>query len=83
MASISEEIVMAKATVYYFTFFDMDTGETVRPRRAGTLEAIKDTGLESVNLLRSTALEVDESELDDKGFCPRRDRGPVHVEVCR
>src|SRR5215510_10068327 len=43
---------MAKATVYYFTFFDRDTGETVRPRRAGTLEAIRDTGLASINLLR-------------------------------
>jgi hypothetical protein len=30
VANIAEEIVMAKATVYYFTFFDMDTGETVR-----------------------------------------------------
>ena len=36
---------MAKATVYYFTFFDRDTGETVRPRHAGTLEAMRDTGL--------------------------------------
>jgi hypothetical protein len=81
VANISEEIVMAKATVYYFTFYDMDTGETVRPRRAGTLEAIRDAGLESVNLLISTALEVDESELDDAGFYPRRYRGPVRVEV--
>jgi hypothetical protein len=78
---MTEEIVMAKATVYYFTFFDMDTGETVRPRRAGTLEAIRDTGLASVNLLRSTALEVEESELDNEGFYPRRHRGPVRVEV--
>ena len=83
MASISEEIVMTKATVYYFTFFDRDTGETVRPRRAGTLEAIRDTGLASVNLLKSTALEVDASALDDQGFYPKRDRGPVHVEVGR
>ena len=72
---------MAKATVYYFTFFDMETGRTVRPRRAGTLEAIKDTGFKSVNLLRSTALEVDTSALDDQGFYPRRHRGPVRVEV--
>jgi hypothetical protein len=78
---MAEEIVMAKATVYYFTFFDIDTGETVRPRRAGTLEAIRDTGIASVNLLRRTALEVEESELDDAGFYPRRDRGPVRVEV--
>jgi hypothetical protein len=80
MASIAGEIVMAKATVYYFTFFDMDTGGTVRPRRAGALEAIRDTGLESVNLLMRTAREVDASELDDKGFYPRRQRGPVRVE---
>ena len=74
---------MAKATVYYFTFCDMHTGETVRPRRAGTLEAIRNTGLENVNLLRSTALEVDASALDDKGFYPRRSRGPVPMEVYR
>ena len=80
MASIAEEIVMAKATVYYFTFCDRDTGETVRPRRAGTLEAIRDIGLASVNLLRRTALEVEEAELDDAGFYPRRERGPVRVE---
>ena len=80
MANIAEEIVMAKATVYYFTFFDRDTGETLRPRRAGTLEAIRDTGLASVNLLRRTALDVEESELDDAGFYPRRERGPVRVK---
>ena len=71
---------MAKATVYDFTFCDMDTGKTVRPQRAGTLEAIRDTGLESVNHLMSTAREVDASALDDKGFYPRRHRGPVRVE---
>jgi hypothetical protein len=70
-ASISEEIVMAKATVYYFTFFDRDKGETVRPRRPGTLEAIGNTGIESVNPLMSTALEVEESELDEHGFYPK------------
>jgi hypothetical protein len=70
-------MVMAKATVYYFTYID-ETG-VVRPRRAGTLEAIENTGLESVNLLMSTALEVEESELDDYGFYPRRQRGPAEV----
>ena len=70
-ASIAEEIVMAKATVYYFTFFDRDKGETVRPRRPGTLEAIGNTGIESVNPLMSTALEVEESELDEHGFYPK------------
>ena len=59
---------MGKAMVYYFTFFDMDKGETVRPRRPGTLEAIGNTGIASVKPLMSTALEVDESELDDNGF---------------
>ena len=53
---------MAKTTVFYFTYID-ETG-VVRPRRAGTLEAIENTGLEGINLLTSTALEVDESELD-------------------
>ena len=62
---------MAKATVYYFTFFDKDTGETVRPRRPGTLEAIGNTGMESVNPLMRTALEVEESELDEHGFYPK------------
>jgi hypothetical protein len=77
---MAEQIVMTKATVYYFTFCDRDTGETVRPRRAGTLEAIRDTGIVSVNLLRNTALEVEEAELDDAGLYPRRERGPVRVE---
>ena len=67
----AEEIGMAKATVYYFTFFDRDKGETVRPRRPGTLEAIGNTGIESVNPLMSTALEVEESELDEHGFYPK------------
>ena len=65
---------MAKVTVYYFTFFDMDTGETVRVRRPGTLEAIRDTGMESAKPLMATAQEVDEAELDDHGFYPRRYR---------
>jgi hypothetical protein len=59
---------MAKATVYYFTFFDRDKGETVRPRRPGTLEAIANTRMASVKPLISTAQEVDESELDKHGF---------------
>jgi len=74
---MAEEIIMAKATVYYFTYID-ETG-VVRPRRPGTLEAIEHTGLESVNLLMRTALEVEESELDDSGFYPRRQRGPAEV----
>ena len=65
---------MGKATVYYFTFFDADKRAMVRPRRPGTLEAIGKTGLENVKPLMSTALEVEESELDDEGFYPRRER---------
>jgi hypothetical protein len=61
---------MAKATVYYFTFFDRDKGETVRPRRPGTLEAIEKTGMEDVRALMNTALEVEESALDEEGFYP-------------
>jgi hypothetical protein len=59
---------MAKTTVYYFTFFDMDKGETVRPRRPGTLEAIANTRMTSVKPLISTAQDVDESDLDRNGF---------------
>ena len=63
---------MAKATVYYFTYID-ERG-VVRPRRAGTLEAIENTGIASATPLMNTALEVDESELDDDGFYPQLDR---------
>ena len=73
-AHITEEMIMGKATVYYFTFFDTDTGETVRPRRPGTLKAIENTSLTSVKSLMNTAQEVDESELDEHGFYPRRYR---------
>jgi hypothetical protein len=64
----AEEIGMAKATVYYFTFFDVDKRETVRPRRPGTLEAIANTCMTSVKPLIRTAQDVDESELDRNGF---------------
>jgi hypothetical protein len=63
---------MAQATVYYFTFFDRDKDETVRPRRPGTLDAIAHTRLAGVKPLMSTALEVDESAWDDRGFYPGR-----------
>ena len=68
---------MAKTTVFYFTY-SAETG-VVRPRRAGTLEAIANTGLEGINLLTSTALEVDESELDGAGFYPQLDRRTARV----
>jgi len=37
---VPEEMAMGKATVYSCIFFDTDKGESVRPRRPGTLEAI-------------------------------------------
>jgi hypothetical protein len=43
------------------------------------LEAIENTGLEGINLLTSTALAVDESELDDDGFYPQLDRRTERV----
>jgi hypothetical protein len=63
---------MAKVLVYYFTFFDRDKRENVRPRRPGTLEAIARTRRAYVKPLLNTALEVEESDLDDEGFYPRR-----------
>jgi hypothetical protein len=59
-----------KETVYYYTFIN-EKGETVRPRRPGTLEAIKNTRLASATPLMTTALEVDEADLDEDGFYPR------------
>jgi hypothetical protein len=59
-----------KETVYYYTFIN-DAGETVRPRRPGTLEAIKNTSIASATPLMNTALEVDEADLDEDGFYPR------------
>jgi hypothetical protein len=71
-ATIAEEMAMEKVkeTVYYYTFIN-DQGETVRPRRPGALEAIKHTRLASATPLMSTALEVDEADLDEDGFYPR------------
>jgi len=71
-ATIAEEMAMEKVkeTVYYYTFIN-DKGETVRPRRPGTLEAIKNTRLASATPLMRTGLEVDEAELDEDGFYPR------------
>jgi hypothetical protein len=70
---------MGKATVYYFTFVDPDTRDRVRPRRPGTLKAISNTGMQSVTPLLRTAREVEESELDEQGFYPKRDRSPQQV----
>ena len=59
-----------KETVYYYTFLN-EKGETVRPRRPGTLAAIKNTSLASATPLMTTALEVDKADLDEDGFYPR------------
>ena len=70
--TMAEEMAMEKVkeTVYYYTFIN-DLGETVRPRRPGTLAAIKQTRLASATPLMRTALEVDEADLDEDGFYPR------------
>jgi hypothetical protein len=60
-----------KQTVYYYTFLN-DQGETVRPRRPGTLEAIMNTSLARATPLMGTALEVDADDLDEEGFYPRQ-----------
>jgi len=59
-----------KATVFYYTFIN-DQGELVRPRRPGTLEAIASVDSANVVPLMSTALEVDETDLDEDGFYPK------------
>jgi hypothetical protein len=65
-------MVMEKVTetVYYYTYIN-DKGESVRPRRPGTLEAIQNMRIASATPLMSTALEVDENDLDEDGFYPR------------
>ena len=52
-----------KHTVYYYTFIN-DQGETVRPRRPGTLEAITNTSFGHATPLMGTALEVDADQGD-------------------
>ena len=63
---------MAKVIVYNFTVFE--NGETKRALRAATLACIEDARKSGVGAkpLMDTAQEVDESELDDNGFYPRR-----------
>ena len=51
-------------TVYYYTYIN-DKGEPVRPRRPGTLEAIKHRRLASATPLMRTALAVDANALDE------------------
>ena len=70
---MAEEMAMEKGkeTVYYYTFIN-DQGETVRPRRPGTLEAITNSSLARATPLMGTALEVDADDLDEDGFYPSK-----------
>ena len=72
-AAIAEEMAMEKTkqTVYYYTCIN-DKGETVRPRRPGTLDAITHTRFARATPLMGTALEVEEDDLDEDGFYPRK-----------
>jgi hypothetical protein len=72
---MAEERAMeqVKETVYYYTFLN-DHGETVRPRRPGTLAAIKQMRLARATPLMRTALEVDAADLDEEGLYPRTSR---------
>ena len=59
-------------TVYYYTYIN-DKGELVRPRRPGTLAAIKHMRIASATPLMRTALDVNEHALDEEGFYPREE----------
>ena len=73
---------MGKVTVYYFTFFDTDKGERVRPRRPGTLAAIAQTYGASATPLMLTAQDVEDWAVDEQGFYPRRaERAPCHARI--
>lgn len=52
-------------TVYYFEKYDIGTNKTLRSDRRATREAI--TRVRGT-LIESTALEIDERELDGDGF---------------
>jgi hypothetical protein len=72
--NVSEEMGMEQGTetVYYYTYIN-DKGELVRPRRPGTLAAIKHMRIASATPLMRTALDVDEHALDEDGFYPREE----------
>ena len=57
-------------TVYYYTYINAQ-GESVRPRRPGTLAAIQNLRMASATPLMRTALDVDEHDLDEDGFYPK------------
>jgi len=69
-------------TVYYYTYIN-DKGEPVRPRRPGTLAAIKHRRIASATPLMRTALAVDANALDEDGFYPRASQpGSRNVSEC-
>ena len=77
---VPEESAMGTVTVYYFTFFDTDKGERVRPRRPGTRAAIAQTYGASATPLMKTAQDVEDWAVDEQGFYPRRaERAPCHA----
>jgi hypothetical protein len=49
---------MAKVTVYQFTKYDIASDQSVKSRRLGAREAIREIG---ATILENTAMEVDES----------------------
>jgi hypothetical protein len=60
---------MPKATVYYFTGYNIVTDEIIRSKRMATLETIERFRCAP---LMDTAREVDVSELDDSGRYPKK-----------
>jgi hypothetical protein len=61
--------MMGKAvSVYYFRTYDITVGEYVQSERPATLHAIRRSRGEPI---RETAVQIDESELDDEGFRKR------------
>jgi hypothetical protein len=62
---------MPDAFVYYFLIRDRSTGRLVSSKRRATLEAIKGKG----EPLLESAMAVDDSEVDSKGFLVGRAQG--------
>jgi hypothetical protein len=62
---------MASVTVYYFTAWPQEEGDTLLSKRPATLGTIRQV---NGGLTLGTPIEIDESELDENGF--RRDKSP-------
>lgn len=62
---------MATVTIYQFEVYDIQSDQTIKSRRWGTAEAIKE--IACGRLLEDTAIEVDESVVasDIHGFTVR------------